>query len=121
MNQLRTAGTVEAATIRPSPRAARAVRPALPPTSAHGTLVLPRMTTEGVGPGTLLGGDFRLVQPLSSGGMGALFVAEQLSTGKRRAVKVMHSGLLDSPALRERFAREARIGSLVQSDHVVEV
>jgi serine/threonine protein kinase len=79
------------------------------------------MATESVGPGTLLGGDFRLVQPLSSGGMGALFVAEQLSTGKRRAVKVMHSGLLDSPALRERFAREARIGSLVASDHVVEV
>ncbi len=79
------------------------------------------MASDALAPGTLLGGDFRLLEPLSSGGMGALFVAEQLSTGRRRAVKVMHAGLTDSPALRERFAREAKVGSLVQSDHVVEV
>ena len=79
------------------------------------------MAGEAIGPGTLLGGDFRLVGPLSSGGMGALFVAEQLSTGRRRAVKVMHATLADSPALRDRFAREAKVGSLVESDHVVEV
>jgi eukaryotic-like serine/threonine-protein kinase len=79
------------------------------------------MPNDSVGPGTVLAGDFRLLEPLSSGGMGAVFVAEQLSTGRRRAVKVMHAGLLDSQSLRERFQREARIGSLVSSDHVVEV
>ncbi len=72
-------------------------------------------------PGVVVGGDFRVVQPLSAGGMGAVYVAEQLSTGKRRALKVMHPSLVVDPGLRERFAQEARVGSLVQSDHVVQV
>jgi len=53
--------------------------------------------------------------------MGTVFVAEQLSTGKRRALKVMHPGLVQDPLLRQKFAQEARVGSMIASDHVVEV
>lgn len=74
-----------------------------------------------LGPGTTLGGDFRIERPLSAGGMGAVFVAVQLSTGKQRALKVMHSSLVADPVMRERFEREARVGAMVPSDHVVEV
>ncbi len=74
-----------------------------------------------IGPGAVLGGDFRIERPLGMGGMGSVFLAQQLSTGKARAVKVMHPGLVSSPGMRERFVQEARIGSMIQSDHVVEV
>ena len=72
-------------------------------------------------PGTVVGADFRVIQALSSGGMGAIYVAEQLSTGKRRALKLMHPSLVQDSTLRDRFAQEARVGSMIASDHVVEV
>jgi len=53
--------------------------------------------------------------------MGAVYVVEQISTGKERALKVMHPQLVADPKLRERFQREARVGALIASDHVVEV
>ncbi len=43
-------------------------------------------------PGTIIGGDFRVVRPLREGGMGAVYVVEQLSIGETRALKVMLEG-----------------------------
>ena len=74
-----------------------------------------------IAPGTVLGGDFRVDAPLGMGGMGSVYRAQQISTGKPRAVKVMHPSLVTSAEMRERFVQEARIGSMIQSDHVVEV
>ena len=71
--------------------------------------------------GTVLGGDFRLERPLSSGGMGAVYIATQLSTGARRAVKVMRAELLGDAKLRERFEQEARVGAQIPSDHIAQV
>jgi serine/threonine protein kinase len=72
-------------------------------------------------PGTVFAGDFRLVRAMNAGGMGAVYVAEQMSTGKSRALKVMLPQLVADPALRKRFEQEARIASLIESEHVVEV
>jgi serine/threonine-protein kinase len=71
--------------------------------------------------GQVVGNDFRIVRPLGSGGMGAVFVAEQLSTGRMRALKVIHPELMADADARRRFALEARIAARVESDHVVEV
>lgn len=71
--------------------------------------------------GMLFGGEFRLVRPLSAGGMGAVYIAEQASTGKLRALKLMHPQLVADNRLRERFEQEARIGAMISSDHVVQV
>ena len=65
--------------------------------------------------------DFRLVRPLSRGGMGAVYVAEQLSTGKQRALKLMLPELVSDPQLRKRFEQEARACARIESDHVVDV
>jgi formylglycine-generating enzyme required for sulfatase activity/serine/threonine protein kinase len=65
--------------------------------------------------------DFRVVKALRAGGMGAVYVVDQLSTGKQRALKVMSATFAQSPAARERFVLEARAGSRIESDHVVEV
>ncbi len=72
-------------------------------------------------PGTVIGGDFRIVEPLSEGGMGAVFIAEQISTGRRRAVKLMKRELVADVQLRARFALEAKAGAKIASEHVVEV
>jgi serine/threonine protein kinase len=71
--------------------------------------------------GQLIGGDFQVVRALSSGGMGAVYVAEQRSTGARRALKLMHPDLVSDAKLRERFVQEARVSSKIASDHVVSI
>ena len=71
--------------------------------------------------GSIFAGDYRVLRPLSQGGMGAVYVVEQLSTGMRRALKLMRPELVSDPVLRERFAREARVGASIASEHVVAV
>lgn len=71
--------------------------------------------------GTVIGQDFRIVQHIAAGGMGAVYLAEQISTGQRRALKVMHPALVQDPGMRDRFVQEARVGSMISSDHVVSV
>jgi eukaryotic-like serine/threonine-protein kinase len=75
----------------------------------------------GLEPGTVIGRDFRVLRHLASGAMGSVYVVEQLSTGKQRALKVMAMELGANDRARERFVLEARIGSHIDSDHVVEV
>ena len=72
-------------------------------------------------PGTVFAGDYRIVRPLSEGGMGSVFVVEQLSTGAQRALKLMRREIVMDPAMRDRFLLEARVGSKIASDHVVQV
>ncbi|MBI5481278.1 MAG: serine/threonine protein kinase [Deltaproteobacteria bacterium] len=70
---------------------------------------------------TIVGGDFRVVRSLGSGGMGAVYVAEQLSTGSLRALKILHRDLAADDAELQRFLGEARLASRIPSDHVVQV
>lgn len=79
------------------------------------------MSSFALTPGMKIGEDFVIERPLNSGGMGAVFVALQISTGIQRALKVMHPAIANNPSLRQRFAREARIGAAIPSDHVVQV
>ncbi|MBZ0121349.1 MAG: serine/threonine protein kinase, partial [Sandaracinaceae bacterium] len=72
-------------------------------------------------PGTIVGGDYRIVRRIAVGGMGAVYEVEQLSTGRSRALKVMLPQLISDARSRERFVAEARISSRIQSQHVVEV
>ena len=72
-------------------------------------------------PGTIVGGGYRVVRPIADGGMGAVFEVEQLATGARRALKVMHLQLATDAKLRARFVREARVGVTIPSDHVAQV
>src|SRR6188768_1151644 len=71
--------------------------------------------------GTVIGGDFAVVRPLDEGGMGAIYIVEQRSTGKTRALKVMHREIAADPDLQRRFEQEARIGARIKSEHVVDV
>jgi protein-disulfide isomerase len=84
--------------------------------------ILDRMAAQGeLQPGTLFAGDFEIVGTLGQGGMGAVYVARQRSTGAERALKLMHPDLVRSPELRAKFEQEARIGARIDSDHVAQV
>ncbi len=71
--------------------------------------------------GSLFAGDFRVVRPLSQGGMGAVYVVTQLSTGMPRALKLMLPSLVADARMRERFTQEAKVGARIESEHVVSV
>lgn len=44
---------------------------------------------QGLPTGSIFAGDYRIIRPLSAGGMGAVYVAEQISTARERALKIM--------------------------------
>jgi serine/threonine protein kinase len=79
------------------------------------------MTAEQLKPGATFGREFRVERRIAAGGMGTVYECVQLSTGKRRALKVMHARLLRDPRGRDRFLQEARASARIQSDHVVQV
>jgi TPR repeat protein/serine/threonine protein kinase len=74
-----------------------------------------------ISPGHVFARDYRVIRPLSEGGMGAVYVVEQLSTGNQRALKLMHPQLVQDVRLRQRFEQEAHVGARVESDHAVQV
>jgi serine/threonine protein kinase len=75
----------------------------------------------GIRAGTLFASDFQIERELGHGGMGAVYEAQQLSTGRKRAIKLMHASLGRDEDLRRRFVQEARVGSQIRSEHVVQV
>jgi formylglycine-generating enzyme required for sulfatase activity len=72
-------------------------------------------------PGTVFAKDYRVVGKLNEGGMGSVYTVEQISTGRQRALKLMHPELVSDPSLRSKFEQEAKIGGRIESEHVVEV
>lgn len=72
-------------------------------------------------PSSVFASSYRIERHLKSGGMGSVYVATHLGTGRLRALKVMQLGLVDSEVDRARFVQEARIGATIRSAHVVEV
>src|SRR5262245_46248191 len=64
---------------------------------------------------------FRVLRVLGSGGMGVVWEAEQIGTGIRRALKLLRPELISDERARRQFGFEAKIGSMVNSHHIVKV
>lgn len=58
--------------------------------------------------GTTLAGRYRIERLLGYGGMGAVYVAENVSLGRKVAIKLLHQGMAARPDIVDRFRREAR-------------
>jgi eukaryotic-like serine/threonine-protein kinase len=72
--------------------------------------------------GTVIDEKYALVRLLGRGGMGAVYEGRNVQTHKRVAVKLLSSHeLVQYPDLVRRFFQEARAGSVVESEHVVQV
>jgi serine/threonine protein kinase len=69
----------------------------------------------------VLEGRFRVLRPIGSGGMGEVYLGEQVSLGRKVAIKVLHHDLHKQHGMVERFKREARLLSAVEHPAVVRI
>jgi serine/threonine protein kinase len=76
---------------------------------------------QGLAPGTVLGEVYRVGRRLAEGGMGAVYEAQHLRTGRRCAVKVLAPELAASAEALTRFHREVEITAKLAHPHVVQV
>ncbi|HET8939760.1 MAG TPA: serine/threonine-protein kinase [Polyangiales bacterium] len=71
--------------------------------------------------GELLVAKYRVLALLGAGGMGSVYRAENVLTGKHVALKWMHPQYASSPDAAERLIREARAASRLSHPNVVDV
>jgi serine/threonine protein kinase len=71
--------------------------------------------------GTVIAGRYRVEAQLGKGGMGEVFAAENVRTGRKVALKVLRSEAKDKEVAVERFRREARAAGAIRSEFVTEV
>ena len=69
----------------------------------------------------LSGSDFRLLRLIGRGGMGAVYEAEQISLGRRVAVKVLPRSFGRDPERVARFVEEARLAARLHHPGIVPV
>ena len=67
---------------------------------------------------TKLKGHYRLVRLLGRGGMGAVYLARDLTLDREVAIKVVNT-VADSPELKDRFRREARTAAKLSHANIV--
>jgi WD40 repeat protein/serine/threonine protein kinase len=88
-------------------------------TSLSGGAVSARHDGGAAAMGTL--GDFRLIREVGRGGMGVVYEAEQVSLGRRVALKVLPFAATMDPRHLQRFQNEARAAASLHHEHIVPV
>lgn len=66
-------------------------------------------------------GDYRIIREIGRGGMGVVYEAEQVSLGRRVALKVLSGAMLGDPRHRKRFEREAKAAARLHHTNIVPV
>lgn len=69
----------------------------------------------------LLGGRYRILSPLGAGGMGEVFLAEDIRLERRVAVKVLPSSAAEDAIARERLRREALAAAALDHPFICKV
>ena len=71
--------------------------------------------------GNTLGDRYRLIEVIGEGGMGRVYRAEQLATGKAVALKLLHPEFVGVDQVVRRFEREAKVMTEVAHPGIVKV
>lgn len=71
--------------------------------------------------GQVLDGRYAITRKLGTGGMGAVYEADQRSLGRKVAIKTIHAHLASKAIVVERFRREAMAAANAGSQHIVDV
>ena len=72
-------------------------------------------------PGTVVANRYRISRPLGRGGMGEVFAAENIRTGRPVAIKLLRQDTKSKATALKRFEQEARAAGQINSDHVTQV
>jgi serine/threonine protein kinase len=66
-------------------------------------------------------GDFRIASEIGRGGMGVVYLAEQVSPKRKVALKILTPQLANDPSFRERFRRESEAAASIEHPNVVPI
>ncbi|HEY7041880.1 MAG TPA: protein kinase [Methylomirabilota bacterium] len=71
--------------------------------------------------GQVIQGRYRIISRIGDGGMGTVYLADQLSVGRKVALKVLHSEFTTDEEFVTRFRQEARLAASLSDRNVVTV
>jgi Leucine-rich repeat (LRR) protein/tRNA A-37 threonylcarbamoyl transferase component Bud32 len=66
-------------------------------------------------------GGYRVLRVLGAGGMGVVFLAEDVRLKRKVALKVIRPEVANKPGARERFLREAQAAALLEHENIVTI
>jgi serine/threonine-protein kinase len=71
--------------------------------------------------GRTIGGRYRLIQRLGTGGMSSVYLARHVLIDRLMAIKTLRRDLATDPVQRDRFIREARAVNRINHANIVEI
>lgn len=71
--------------------------------------------------GKTVGGRYRLISRLGSGGMSSVYLARHVMIDRLMAIKTLRRDLAQDPVQRDRFIREARAVNRINHENIVEI
>jgi eukaryotic-like serine/threonine-protein kinase len=72
-------------------------------------------------PGQMIDGKYRIVKMIGEGGMGAVYLGENVRINRKVAIKVLHAAYTGNEEVMQRFEREAQAAGRIGNDHILEV
>ena len=71
--------------------------------------------------GQLIEGKYRIIELIGEGGMGAVYLGENVRIQRKVAIKVLHGAYSSNVEVAQRFEREAQAAGRIGNDHILEV
>jgi serine/threonine protein kinase len=71
--------------------------------------------------GRVVAGRYRVTRLIGEGGMAVVYEGEHTEIGKRVAIKIVHALYSGDDEIIQRFRREARSASAIESEHIIHV
>src|SRR3954468_23041031 len=72
-------------------------------------------------PGQMIDGKYRIAKMIGEGGMGAVYLGENVRINRKVAIKVLHASYTGNEEVMQRFEREAQAAGRIGNDHILEV